>query len=114
MEQLQSVEKEVGMLEASERELADLKDHLDNKKIEKSELNLKQEVGRLHPFFLPPDSFSISVSINNYPMPMTNLIVHNDMLMRSGSQVKRRSRGYRRSMRRWLLRGRGMTRRLRH
>jgi kinetochore protein Nuf2 len=52
VEQLQSIEKEVAMLETSEKELADLKDHLDNKKIEKSELSLKQEVGVLITPFL--------------------------------------------------------------
>jgi hypothetical protein len=44
VEQLQTVEKEIQSLETSQKELADLKDHMDGKKIERSELNLKHEV----------------------------------------------------------------------
>jgi len=43
VEQLQTVEKEIHSLESSQKELADLKDHMDGKKIERSELNLKHE-----------------------------------------------------------------------
>lgn len=44
VEQLQIIEKEVGSLEESQKELADLKDHLGSKHIERNELTLKQEV----------------------------------------------------------------------
>ncbi|KAF4603976.1 kinetochore-associated Ndc80 complex subunit nuf2 [Pleurotus pulmonarius] len=43
VEQLQIIEKEVGSLEESQKELADLKDHLESKHIERNELTLKQE-----------------------------------------------------------------------
>jgi kinetochore protein Nuf2 len=44
VEQLQAIEKEVRSLERSQKELASLRDHLDDKKVERSELHLKQEV----------------------------------------------------------------------
>ena len=44
VEQLQTIEKEVLSLETSQKELAHLKDQLDGKKIERSELQLKQDV----------------------------------------------------------------------
>jgi kinetochore protein Nuf2 len=50
VEQLQTVEKEIRSLETSQKELADLKDHMDGKKIERSELNLKHEVCFAHHF----------------------------------------------------------------
>jgi kinetochore protein Nuf2 len=49
VEQLQTIEKEVLSLETSQKELADLKDQLDDKKIERSELKMKQDV-RPHNF----------------------------------------------------------------
>ena len=44
LEQLQTTEKEVLALEVSHKQLASLKDNLDDKKIECSELHLKREV----------------------------------------------------------------------
>jgi uncharacterized protein YhaN len=44
IEQLQTIEKEVSSLETSQKELADLRDHLDGKNIERSELQMKQDV----------------------------------------------------------------------
>ena len=44
VEQLQVVEREVMALEQSQKELAEVKDHLDDKKIERNELRMKQEV----------------------------------------------------------------------
>jgi kinetochore protein Nuf2 len=44
VEQLQTIEKEVTSLSNSQKELADLKDQLDDKKIERSELHLRHEV----------------------------------------------------------------------
>ncbi|KAG6861878.1 hypothetical protein C0995_010584 [Termitomyces sp. Mi166 len=43
IEQLQTVEKEVRSLQVSQKELSDLRDHLDDKKIERNELKLRQE-----------------------------------------------------------------------
>ncbi|RDB21520.1 putative kinetochore protein NUF2 [Hypsizygus marmoreus] len=43
VEQLQTIEKEVRSLQMSQKELADLRDHLDDKKIERNELRLRQE-----------------------------------------------------------------------
>ncbi|KAH7889874.1 Nuf2 family-domain-containing protein [Phlebopus sp. FC_14] len=43
VEQLQTIEKEVQLLEAAQKELADVKDSLDYKKIERSELQMKKE-----------------------------------------------------------------------
>jgi len=43
VEQLQTIEKEVLLLETSHKELANLKDQLDYKKIERNELQLKQD-----------------------------------------------------------------------
>ncbi|KAH7927702.1 hypothetical protein BV22DRAFT_1031466 [Leucogyrophana mollusca] len=43
VEQLQTIEKEVLALEGSQKELADLRDSLDYKKIERSELQMKKE-----------------------------------------------------------------------
>ncbi|KAG6816946.1 hypothetical protein H0H87_001461 [Tephrocybe sp. NHM501043] len=43
IEQLQTIEKEVRSLQVSQKELADLRDHLDDKKIERNELKLRQE-----------------------------------------------------------------------
>ncbi|KAL0947262.1 hypothetical protein HGRIS_013383 [Hohenbuehelia grisea] len=43
VEQLQTIEKEVRSLEGSQKELADLKDHLEMKQIEQDELHLKSE-----------------------------------------------------------------------
>ncbi|KAH7913923.1 Nuf2 family-domain-containing protein [Hygrophoropsis aurantiaca] len=43
VEQLQTIEKEVHALEASQKELSDLKDSLDYKKIERNELQMKKE-----------------------------------------------------------------------
>ncbi|KAG5650919.1 hypothetical protein H0H81_010526 [Sphagnurus paluster] len=43
IEQLQTIEKEVQSLRVSQKELADLQDHLDGKKIERNELKLRQE-----------------------------------------------------------------------
>jgi kinetochore protein Nuf2 len=50
VEQLQTIEKEVLSLETSQKELADLKDHLDGKKIERNELQMKQDVRPLLSF----------------------------------------------------------------
>lgn len=44
LEQLQTIEKEVRSLRVSQKELADLRDHLDDKNIERNELKLRQEV----------------------------------------------------------------------
>lgn len=44
VEQLQTIEKEVISLETSQKQLSDLKDHMDDKKIERSELQMKQDV----------------------------------------------------------------------
>ena len=44
VEQLQTIEKEVHFLQVAQKELADLKDHLDGKNIERNELRLRQEV----------------------------------------------------------------------
>lgn len=46
VEQLQTTEKEVQLLEASQKELADVKDSMDYKKVERSELQMKKE--RVH------------------------------------------------------------------
>ncbi|KIJ69633.1 hypothetical protein HYDPIDRAFT_36657 [Hydnomerulius pinastri MD-312] len=46
VEQLQTIEKEVQLLEGSQKELADVKDSLEYKKIERSELQMKKE--RVH------------------------------------------------------------------
>ncbi|KII88867.1 hypothetical protein PLICRDRAFT_53383 [Plicaturopsis crispa FD-325 SS-3] len=43
VEQLQTLEKEIVALDAAQKDLAELKDHDDDKKIEKTELNMKQE-----------------------------------------------------------------------
>jgi len=43
VEQLQTIEKEARSLAVSLKEIADLKDHLDHKKVEGSELQLRQE-----------------------------------------------------------------------
>ncbi|GLB35199.1 putative nuf2 family protein [Lyophyllum shimeji] len=43
IEQLQTIEKEVRSLQISQKELADLRDHLDDKKIERNELKLRQQ-----------------------------------------------------------------------
>ncbi|KAG5643896.1 hypothetical protein DXG03_009467 [Asterophora parasitica] len=43
IEQLQTIEKEVRSLQVSQKELADLRDHLDDKNIERNELKLRQE-----------------------------------------------------------------------
>ncbi|KIK24910.1 hypothetical protein PISMIDRAFT_97675 [Pisolithus microcarpus 441] len=43
VEQLQTTEKEVQLLEAAQKELADVKDSMDYKKIERSELQMKKE-----------------------------------------------------------------------
>ncbi|KAF5323342.1 hypothetical protein D9611_005820 [Ephemerocybe angulata] len=43
VEQLQTIEKEVKALQRSQKELAEAKDHLDDKKIERNELKMKQE-----------------------------------------------------------------------
>ncbi|TFK42826.1 Nuf2 family-domain-containing protein [Crucibulum laeve] len=43
IEQLQTIEKEARSLQVSQKELTDLKDHLDDKTIEKNELRLRQE-----------------------------------------------------------------------
>ncbi|KAJ8514657.1 hypothetical protein ONZ45_g7837 [Pleurotus djamor] len=43
IEQLQVIEREMGSLQASQKELADLRDHLEMKHIERSELTLRQE-----------------------------------------------------------------------
>ncbi|KAF5386676.1 hypothetical protein D9615_001740 [Tricholomella constricta] len=43
IEQLQTIEKEVRSLQVSQKELADLRDHLDHKNIERNELKLRQE-----------------------------------------------------------------------
>jgi kinetochore protein Nuf2 len=45
VEQLQTIEKEVRALILSQKELADLRDHLDDKGIERNELKLRREVG---------------------------------------------------------------------
>jgi kinetochore protein Nuf2 len=44
VEQLQTIEREVQSLQVSQKELVELKDHLDDKKIERNELTLRQEV----------------------------------------------------------------------
>ncbi|KAI0060855.1 hypothetical protein BV25DRAFT_1827411 [Artomyces pyxidatus] len=46
VEQLQSIEKEVRSLEASQKELADTRDSLDDKRIERTELELRSERGQ--------------------------------------------------------------------
>ncbi|KAG6910904.1 hypothetical protein DXG01_006587 [Tephrocybe rancida] len=43
IEQLQTIEKEVRSLQVSQKELADLRDHLDDKNIERNELKLRHE-----------------------------------------------------------------------
>ncbi|KAG2023157.1 hypothetical protein CC2G_000843 [Coprinopsis cinerea AmutBmut pab1-1] len=43
VEQLQTVEREVHSLQQAQKELADVKDHLDGKKMERNELRMKQE-----------------------------------------------------------------------
>ncbi|KAF8623966.1 hypothetical protein AX15_006122 [Amanita polypyramis BW_CC] len=43
LEQLQSIEKETGLLHVSQKELAELRDQLDERTIERTELRLKQE-----------------------------------------------------------------------
>ncbi|KAF9239623.1 Nuf2 family-domain-containing protein [Melanogaster broomeanus] len=43
IEQLQTIEKEVQLLEGAQKELADVKDSLDYKRIERSELQMKKE-----------------------------------------------------------------------
>ncbi|KIJ99575.1 hypothetical protein K443DRAFT_102011 [Laccaria amethystina LaAM-08-1] len=43
VEQLQTIEREVQSLQVSQKELVELKDHLDDKKIERNELTLRQE-----------------------------------------------------------------------
>ncbi|KAJ7582459.1 hypothetical protein C8J56DRAFT_1167567 [Mycena floridula] len=43
IEQLQTIEKEVASLRENQKELGELKDHLDDKKIERTELTLRQE-----------------------------------------------------------------------
>ncbi|KAG6878754.1 hypothetical protein C0993_008053 [Termitomyces sp. T159_Od127] len=43
VEQLQTIEKEVLSLQGLQKELSDLRDHLDDKKIERNELKLRQE-----------------------------------------------------------------------
>ena len=44
VEQLQTIEKEVLSLDTSQKQLGDLKDHMDDKKIERSELQMKLDV----------------------------------------------------------------------
>jgi kinetochore protein Nuf2 len=44
VEQLQTIEKEELYLSTSQKELATLKDQLDDKKIDRNELHLRQEV----------------------------------------------------------------------
>lgn len=51
VEQLQTIEKEVRALNDAEKEVAELKDQLEMKNIEKTELNLKQEVSAFCPCF---------------------------------------------------------------
>ena len=51
IEQLQTIEKEAQVLESSQKELADVKDSLDYKKIERIELQMKKEA-RLPPFLV--------------------------------------------------------------
>lgn len=43
IEQLQTIEKEAQVLESSQKELADVKDSLDYKKIERIELQMKKD-----------------------------------------------------------------------
>ncbi|RXW17416.1 hypothetical protein EST38_g8443 [Candolleomyces aberdarensis] len=43
VEQLQTIEREVRSLQLSQKQLAEVKDHLDDKKIERNELKMKQE-----------------------------------------------------------------------
>ena len=45
MEQLQTIEKEMRALDAAHKELSDLRDTLDRKKGERSELIMRREVG---------------------------------------------------------------------
>ena len=45
MEQLQTIEKEMRALDAAHKELGDLRDTLDRKKGERSELIMRREVG---------------------------------------------------------------------
>jgi len=52
VEQLQVVEKEVLSLELSQKELADTKDHLDEKRVERIELHMKREVWYFMPWQL--------------------------------------------------------------
>ena len=47
MEQLQTIEKEMRALDAAHKELGDLRDTLDRKKGERSELIMRREVGSL-------------------------------------------------------------------
>jgi kinetochore protein Nuf2 len=49
IEQLQTIEKEVQLLEGAQKELADVKDSLDYKTIERSELQMKKEVRVFRP-----------------------------------------------------------------
>lgn len=54
VEQLQTSEKEMQSLEAVQKELADTRDSLDQKKIERTELELRAEVRVPLPLTYPP------------------------------------------------------------
>lgn len=93
-------------LEISQKELADLKDHLDGKKIERSELQMKQDVLPLPSLLycvLIQSLLNTSASANNYSTRKRNSNGLKSTPRTSGWHLNKRSRGSRESTRRCLL-----------
>lgn len=103
IEQLQTVEKEVRSLQVSRKELADLKDHLDDKNIERSELKLRYEVGqfRLVWQFTKQRVLLHSVLKNNCPTLTTSSSEHNGTQKRKRWQASGQLTGSSANTTRW-------------
>jgi hypothetical protein len=89
VEQLQTIEKEAKSLFKSEKELASLKDQLEDKKIERSELHSHIEVGVLlmNTDITDMDT-SPSVPGSNFAMHMTSSNEYNDIQRKSELPAK--------------------------
>ena len=116
VEQLQTTDKEVQLLEASQKELADVKDSLDYKNIERSELQMKKEVRE--PFFLsyarPMKHRHCRECTGSSLTPMISWNAHKGTPRKSGMQVSRPLNGCSVNTSRWTSREEIMTGRLRN
>lgn len=105
MEQLQTIEKEAYALELTQKEFIDTRDHLDQKKIERTELEMKYQASFVPPYLSSVKLMSfvfLSVCKSSYQTLKKNWNAHNNTPKISGLPVNRRLSDCNASMKKWF------------